>query len=76
MNITSIKYELQHILQGKSQVSYGESIQAIAGFLRESHSASTTAQRNEPNKPEETKRLIHYISTYKLFHPTGMKYEN
>jgi len=36
MELNNIKNELQHILQGKSPVSQGELIQAIATYLRKS----------------------------------------
>ncbi len=63
----NLKYELQNILRGEGEVSYGEPIQAIASYLRESNTASKEAQRNEPDKREETKRLIQYINTHHLW---------
>lgn len=67
MNFKNTKYELQHILQGKAEVSYGEPIQTIACYLRESTRTSSMAQRKEPNKTEETKKLINYINTHQLW---------
>ncbi len=67
MTISTIKYELQNILSGKSQVSHGESIQAITCYLRESLGTSEKTQGNESNKSEETKRLIDYINTHHLW---------
>jgi hypothetical protein len=61
MDFNTIKHELQNILRGKSKVSYGESIQAAANYLRKSTETGAMAQRNEPNKAEETKELIEYI---------------
>jgi hypothetical protein len=58
MDFNAIKYELQNILCGEGEVSYGKPIQAAANFLRKSIETSAVAQRNEPNKAEETKRLI------------------
>ena len=67
MNITTIKNELQNILSGKSEVSYGESIQAITRYLRESLATSEKIKGTEPNKSEETKKLIDYINTHHLW---------
>ena len=44
MSILTIKDELQNVLSGKSKVSYGESIQAITRYLRESLAASKKTQ--------------------------------
>lgn len=67
MDFNKTKYELQHILHGKTQVSFGEPIQAIACYLSSSTKASTMAQRSEPNKSEETKKLIDYINAHQLW---------
>ena len=67
MNNTTVKYELQNILSGKSAVSYGESIQAITRYLRKSLRTSEKAQRNEPSKSEETAQLVEYINTHHLW---------
>jgi len=67
MNFDSIKYELQHILQGKGEVSHRKPIQAITSYLRKSVEASTMAQRNESNKSEETEKLIEYINKNDLW---------
>ncbi|TAH20137.1 MAG: hypothetical protein EAZ08_07015 [Cytophagales bacterium] len=67
MDFNFLKHELQNILRGKGEVSYGESIQAAASYLRKSTQTSTVAQRNEPNKAEETKSLIAYINANHLW---------
>ncbi len=67
MDFNFIKDELQNILQGKSEVSYGKPIYTIANYLRKSTSTSATTQNNEPNKAEETKRLISYINQQHLW---------
>ena len=64
MNISIIKYELQNILSGKSEVSHGESIQAITRYLRESVGTSEKTKENESSKSEETKKLIEYINAH------------
>ena len=58
MNSITIKNELQNILSGKSEVSHGESIQAITCYLRESLETSEKIKGTELNKSEETKKLM------------------
>ena len=60
MNAKDVKYELQNILQGKNAVSHGELIQTTANYLRECTQTGEMAERNEPNKEEETKELIRF----------------
>jgi hypothetical protein len=67
MTISTIKDELQNILSGKSEVSYGESIQAITRYLRESVGTSEKTKENESIKSEETKKLIDYINVHHLW---------
>lgn len=67
MNISTIKNELQNILSGKSEVSYGESIQTITRHLRESGGTSEKTQKNESLKSKETKKLIEYINAHHLW---------
>jgi hypothetical protein len=67
MDFNFLKHELQNILRGKGEVSNGESIQAAASYLRKSTETGAVAQRNEPNKAEETKRLIEYINANHLW---------
>lgn len=67
MNIKRIKNELQHILQGKSRVSYGEPIQAIANFLRESFIASRATKKGEQIKDQENEILVRYIEENNLW---------
>lgn len=67
MNNNNIKYELQRILQGKSYVSYGKPIQAIASYLRKSQETSALASGSKQNKAEETEELIKYINQHHLW---------
>ena len=67
MELNNLKHELQYILQGKSPVSQGELIQAIATYLRESTKTGSMAQTKEPNKNEETKKLVQYINENNLW---------
>ena len=46
--------ELQCIISGKSQVRYGSTIQAIAGYLRAGEEASTLDKSDKHFKSEET----------------------
>ena len=48
-----MKNELQHIVSGKSQVRHGNSIQAIANYLRKSKSTSKTFEFSKQIKSEE-----------------------
>ncbi len=48
-----MKHELQNIISGKSQVRYGDTIQAISRYLRESKSASRTPKSGKQIKSEE-----------------------
>ena len=65
--VNNIKYELQRILQGKSYVSYGKPIQAIASYLRKSQETSALASGSKQNKAEETEELIKYINQHHLW---------
>jgi putative ubiquitin-RnfH superfamily antitoxin RatB of RatAB toxin-antitoxin module len=67
MNNSTIKYELQNILSGKSEVSNGESIQAITRYLRASLESSKKTRNDESSKSEETKNLIDYINANHLW---------
>lgn len=67
MTHKNIKYELQNILTGKGKVGYGEPIQTIARYLRESTIAGKETQRSKSNKSEETTKLIEYINNHQLW---------
>jgi hypothetical protein len=67
MNNTTIKYELQNIFSGKSEVSNGESIQTITRYLRESRGTSEKNKGDESSKSEETKKLMGYINANHLW---------
>jgi hypothetical protein len=47
-----LKNELKNIIQGKSNVSHGELIQAIALYLRGSKKTSTMAQTKQYSKKQ------------------------
>jgi hypothetical protein len=68
-NLVRFEQRLFKILNYK--ISFVEraklAIQAAANFLRKSTETGAVAQRNEPNKAEETKRLIEYINANHLW---------
>lgn len=57
-----LKDELHNIISGKSQVRFGELIQAIAGYLKNGERTSVETQNAKSLKSEETERLKSYIS--------------
>lgn len=59
--------EIQHILSGKSQVKYGSFIQTIISHLTRSQAASAMAKGDKYFRAEETKTLIQFIDTKKLW---------
>jgi hypothetical protein len=67
MNSKTVKHELQHILRGKGEVSFGTPIQTISSYLRKSARTSEETQKNEQNKTEETKILIQFINQNNLW---------
>lgn len=60
MNIKQIKYELQHLISGKSGFGYDALIQAVARHLRSGKRASPMAEEKHENKPKEAKRLFEF----------------
>jgi hypothetical protein len=67
MGLNDLKYELQHVLQGKSSVSQGELIQTVACHLRNSQTASTMAKGSKHFKQQETKELVQFINSHHLW---------
>jgi Serine/Threonine/Tyrosine Kinase found in polyvalent proteins len=55
-----MKHELQNIISGKSQVRYGDAIQAVASYLRRGKSASGATKDNKQIKSEEAKLIKQY----------------
>jgi len=56
-----LRYELQNVLSGKSQISFGTTIQAIANYLKNGETTSTSIEITKHFKSEETQRLENYI---------------
>jgi hypothetical protein len=62
-----MKYELQLIISGKSQVKYGAIIQATASYLERSQGTSDLVKESKYFKKQETDRLILYIEKNALW---------
>lgn len=62
-----MKYELQLIISGKSQVEYGAIIQAAASYLERSQGTSDLVKENKYFKKQETDRLIQYVEENTLW---------
>ena len=56
-----MRYELQNVLSGKSQISFGTTIQAIANYLKNGETTSPSIEITKHFKSEETQRLESYI---------------
>jgi len=63
----SLKNHLYAIISGKSEVSHGKVIQAIANHLRESQRTSTTPKGTKHYKEQEKQKLESYISKNQLW---------
>ncbi|MCI4648922.1 hypothetical protein [Phaeodactylibacter sp.] len=66
MNINQIKYELQHLISGKSGFGYDALIQAVARHLGSGKRASPMAEEKHENKPKEAKRLLEFARQSEL----------
>jgi hypothetical protein len=62
-----MKYELQNVISGKSEVIYGNAIQAVASYLKRSTGASKLVKESECFRKQETEILIEYITTNDLW---------
>ena len=62
-----LKYGLQNVLSGKSQVRFGAVIQAIASYLKDGERTGEAIEDQKRFKSEETKRLENYISENHLW---------
>ncbi len=66
MNNKQTKYELQHLISGKSSASYDALIQTVARYLRSGKRTGPMAQEKHQNKGEETKKLKAYAKANHL----------
>jgi len=60
MQLKLLKYELQHLISGKSGASYDALIQTVAHYLRSGKRASPMAEEKHQDKAEEAERLIRF----------------
>ncbi|WP_244428723.1 hypothetical protein [Flavobacterium sp. B17] len=68
--LNDIKYELQYILSGKSEVKYGSTIQTIASYLRRSKETGGLAAEEKSFKSKEKLNLINWINANGLWYDT------
>lgn len=64
----SVKHELQNIISGNGSVRHGETIQAIAAYLKRKKRAGSATETAEFSKEQETKILIEYIEENALWY--------
>lgn len=62
-----MKNEIFNVLSGKSEVSFGTTIQSITRFLNNGEKASPTIESDKHFKKQEAKKLEHYISKNNLW---------
>lgn len=62
-----MKYELQRIISGESQVKYGAIIQTITNYLSRSQSASSLVKEFKHFKKQETEILEQFITENNLW---------
>jgi hypothetical protein len=62
MNIKQTKYELQHLISGKSGASYDALIQTVVRY-RSGKRTGPMAKEKHENKAQETERVIDYAET-------------
>ncbi len=62
-----LKNELHNIISGKSQVSFGTTIQAIASYLNDGSKSSIETQDSKQIREQETKRLERLITDRNLW---------
>lgn len=62
-----LKYGLQNVLSGKSQVRFGTVIQAIASYLKNGERTGTAIENAKYFKSEEATRLENYIAQNNLW---------
>jgi len=59
--------EIQHILDGKSEVRHHHLIQTTCSYLKRSQGASSMAKEQQQRKEEETKSLIQFTESNSLW---------
>ena len=62
-----LKNELHNVISGKSQVSYGAIIQAIASYLDNGSQASDEIESSKQIREQETKKLESFVTEQNLW---------
>lgn len=62
-----LKNELRNVISGKSQVSHGTTIQAVARYLDHGSQSSQEAENSKQIRSQETKKLEGYITQNNLW---------
>ena len=75
-DIRQVKHELQDIIQGNDREEQENLIQATARFLRRSKTAGTESQKIEYSKEQETKSLVSFIYSNKLWYSSKINDDN
>ena len=63
-----MKDELQNIISGKSQVRYGDAIQAVANYIGRGTSTSVTLKSSKQIKIEEAKNIRQFCDQNNFWH--------
>jgi hypothetical protein len=66
MDIKQTKYEIQHLISGKSGASYDAIIQAVTNHLRSGKRSSPVAEEKHANRAQETAHLITFAKRQNL----------
>lgn len=66
MDVKQLKYELQHLISGKSGTSYDALIQAVTRHLRSGKRTSPMAQEKHQGKAAETESLLNFARQNEL----------
>lgn len=69
MKLKQIKYELQHLVSGKSSASYDALIQTVTSYLASGKRTGPMAKGKHENKTKETEKLISFANQNNLFLP-------
>ena len=62
-----LKNELHNIISGKSQVSFGATIQTIASYLNNRSQSSNEAENSKQIREQETTRLENFVTEQNLW---------
>ncbi|WP_310560303.1 hypothetical protein [Flavobacterium sp.] len=65
--LNDLKYELHHVLSGKSKIRIGTIIQTIASYLNDGEKSGPIAKSEKQLKNQETKKLEDFITKNNLW---------